>query len=61
MGYPRGSGSKKDRSIRFCFYSRRINAGTVSDSYRLPRMNNSIDSLGDLKGFNTLDTRFFIG
>jgi Reverse transcriptase (RNA-dependent DNA polymerase) len=46
---------KPDGSTRICVYYRRLNAITVRDSYPLPRMHESIDSLGDARIFSTLD------
>lgn len=42
---------KKDGTLRFCVYSRRSNAITVRDTYPVPRMDESIDSLGQAKIF----------
>jgi Reverse transcriptase (RNA-dependent DNA polymerase) len=46
---------KPDGSTRFCVDYRRLNAITVRDSYPLPRMDECIDSLGDVSIFSTLD------
>lgn len=47
---------KKDGSIRFCIYYRRLNSITVRDSYLIPRMDYFIDSLGHANIFITLDS-----
>ena len=41
--------------MRFCADFRRLNLATVADTYPLPRMDDSIDSLGDARVFTTLD------
>lgn len=46
---------KKDGTLRFCIDYRRLNAITIPDTYPLPRMDDSIDSLGNAKVFTTLD------
>jgi Reverse transcriptase (RNA-dependent DNA polymerase) len=46
---------KPDGSTRFCVDYCRLNAITVRDSYPLPRMDECIDSLGDVSIFSTLD------
>ena len=47
---------KKDGSIRFCFDYRKLNQATIKDSYPLPRINKTIDSIGlDAKLFTILD------
>ena len=46
---------KKEGTLRFCVDYRRLNSVTVRDSYPLPRMDESIDSLGEAKYFTTLD------
>ena len=47
---------KTDGTHRFCVDYRKLNAGTVRDTYPLPRMDEYIDSLGDAKVFTTLET-----
>ena len=46
---------KKDGTLRFCIDFRRLNMATISDTYRLPRMEDCIDSLGEARLFTTLD------
>lgn len=46
---------KKDGKIRFCVDYRRLNSVTVFDSYPLPRIDETIDSLSGARYFTTLD------
>ena len=46
---------KSDGSLRFCVDYRRLNAISIRDSYPLPRMDESIDSLGEASVFFTID------
>ena len=46
---------KKDGTIRFCIDYRRLNQITKKDSYPLPRIDESLDSLGRARYFTTLD------
>ena len=46
---------KKDGTLRYCIDYRKLNAVTVKDSYPLPRIDDSLDSLGKAKYFSTLD------
>ena len=48
---------KKDGSLRFCIDYRRLNNRTIKDSYDLPRIEESIDSLAGSKFFSKLDLR----
>jgi len=44
---------KPDGSERFCIDYRKLNLMTIKDSYRIPRMYECIDSLGDARVFST--------
>jgi transposase InsO family protein len=46
---------KKDGSIRYCIDYRKLNHVTIKDSYPLPRINESLDSLRGAKWFSTTD------
>ncbi|BHF71089.1 hypothetical protein SprV_0401414300 [Sparganum proliferum] len=46
---------KKDGSLRLCIDYRRLNAVTVRDSFPLPRLDDTLDSLGGAAWFSTLD------
>lgn len=46
---------KKDQTYRVCLDFRRLNDITRKDSYPIPRMDDSLDSLGGAKYFSTLD------
>ena len=46
---------KKDNSLRYCIDYRKLNNVTRKDSYPLPRIDDSLDSLGKAKYFSTLD------
>ena len=47
--------TKKDGSIRFCIDYRKLNGLTKKNSYPLPRIDETIDSLGGNEWFCTLD------
>jgi len=46
---------KPDGSVRFCIDYRKLNFMTFKDAYPIPRIDECIDSLGDARGFSTLD------
>ena len=46
---------KKDGTSRMCVDYRRLNAVSVPDVFPLPRIDDSLDALGDAKLFTTLD------
>ena len=46
---------KKDGSLRYCIDYRKLNDVTIKDSYPLPRIDESLDSLSHTKYFSTLD------
>ena len=46
---------KKDGTLRFCIDFRPLNTIKIFDTYPLPRMEDSIDSLGEARLFTTLD------
>lgn len=48
---------KKDGSLRFCIDFRKLNSRTVRDSYNLPRIDDTIDTLIGAKYFTKLDLR----
>ena len=47
--------TKKDRSIRFCVDYRRVNACTKKDAYPLPRIDDTLNTLGGAQWFCTMD------
>ena len=48
---------KKDKSLRFCIDSRKLNNRTVKDAYSLPRIEETIDTSAGSKYFSKLDLR----
>ena len=46
---------KKDGSTRFCVDFRKVNATTCKDVYPLPRIDETLDTLGGARYFTTLD------
>jgi len=46
---------KTDRSVRFCCDHRRLNSVMHRDAYPLPRVEESLDALGQAKRFSSLD------
>ena len=46
---------KKDGSTRFCIDFRKVNSITKKDAYTLPRVDDTLDTLGGSKIFSTLD------
>jgi hypothetical protein len=46
---------KKDGTVRFCTDYRKLNAITRKDSYPLPRINETLDVIGNAKWFSSID------
>lgn len=46
---------KKDGSMRLCVDYRKLNVKTVRDAFPLPRIEESLDAVGNAKWFSTLD------
>ncbi|BHF65167.1 hypothetical protein SprV_0200817600 [Sparganum proliferum] len=49
---------KKDGSVRLCIYYCRLNAVTVRDSFPLPRLDDTLDALGNAAWYSTLDLKY---
>ena len=49
--------TKKDGTIRFCIDYRKLNGMTKKNSYPLPRIDETLDSLGGNQFFSTLDLK----
>ena len=49
--------SEKGRSLRFCIDFCELNSRTIRDSYNLPRIDDTIDTLIGAKYFSKLDLR----
>ena len=47
--------TKKDGSIRFCADYRRLNSSVRKDAYPLPKMDDTLDTLGGSEWFCTMD------
>ena len=47
--------TKVDGSLRFCVDYQKLNAITRKDAYPLPRIDDTLDSLGNSKWFSMLD------
>ena len=48
---------KKDGTTRFCVDFRKVNDVTRKDSYPLPRIDDTLDALGEAQWFSTLDLK----
>jgi hypothetical protein len=48
---------KKDGNLRFCIDYRRSNDVTKKDCFPIPRIDDTLDSLGGTKWFSTLDLK----
>jgi len=46
---------KKDGSLRFCVDYRKLNASTIRTAYPMPRVDDTLDSLREVKYISTLD------
>ena len=46
---------KKDGSLRFCVDYRKVNAVTEFDAYPLPRIDETLEALGEARFFTTMD------
>ena len=48
---------KKDEKLRFCIDLRKLNAGTVKDTYSLPQIDETLDCLNCTVWFTSLDLK----
>lgn len=48
---------KKDSKLRFCIDCRKLNSMTVKDTYPFAKINEFIDTFGEVQYFITLDVR----
>ena len=48
---------KKDDTLRFCVYYRKLNSVTVKDVYPLPRIDACLDTFAGSQWFSTFDLR----
>ena len=48
---------KKDGKLQFCINLRKLNAHTMKDSYSLPRIEDTLDSLNGVIWFSALDLK----
>ena len=55
MGKSWGVGEKKDGLFQFCVDYRKLNNVKVKESYHLPRINDTVESLAGARCFSTLD------
>ena len=49
---------KKDGGLRFCIDLRKLNEQTVKDTYSLPRIDETLDSLQGSQWFSSLDLKY---
>nr|VZI41800.1 unnamed protein product [Spirometra erinaceieuropaei] len=57
MGVTDSFSPQKNGSLRLCIDYRRLNSVTVRDSFPLPRLDDTLDSLGGAAWFSTLDLK----
>lgn len=55
MGQSNCLGLKKDGNLRLCIDYRGLNSVTKPDLYPLPRIDDMLDELGNMKYFSTMD------
>ena len=48
---------KKNGSLRFCIDYRKLNAVSIRDAYPIPRVDDTLDALGEAKFISTIDLR----